>query len=89
MPWTTDRGRHGIPCFVCHGKGRLLAMRMANGDERIVECQDCGGTGHVKHCVGCNGTGRVDLADGYPIDCPECSGKGYPLPKRIHIVMGT
>lgn len=88
MPWTLDRGRHGIVCFVCRGKGIMLGLHLATGKQQVVQCRDCGGSGFVKHCVGCQGTGRVDagLDDGSRIDCPECSGKGYPLPKRILIL---
>ena len=89
MPWTIDRGRHGIVCFVCRGKGRLLGLRLADGARQVVTCPDCSGEGFVKHCVGCQGTGRVDDGTGTMranmVDCPECSGKGYPLPKRTLI----
>ena len=87
MPWSIDRGRHGIICFVCRGKGIMMGLHLATGARQIVPCRDCGGSGFVKQCVGCQGTGKVDDGLGAMkanlIDCPECSGKGYPQPKRI------
>ena len=89
MPWTEDRGRNGILCFVCHGKGQMLGLRVADGAQQVFRCRDCDGTGFVRHCVGCQGTGRIRIQDDedFWVDCPECSGKGYPLPKRMHFVV--
>lgn len=77
-----DRGVHGIICFACRGHGYLLAVHMATGEQRRAPCLDCKGTGHVKHCIACVGTGKIEFVPGHPSDCPECQGKGYPLPKR-------
>lgn len=87
MPWGNDRGRHGIICFVCRGKGILLGLHLATGTRQVFQCRDCEGAGFVKQCVACRGTGQLDAGtdDGTLIDCPECSGKGYPLPKRIQV----
>lgn len=88
MPWGNDRGIHGIVCFPCRGKGKMLGLHIS-GVQQIFTCRDCDGTGFVKHCVACQGTGTIKLADdGNLYDCPECSGKGYPLPKRLLIQMG-
>jgi len=65
----------------------MLGLRLSDGAQQIFECRDCEGTGFVKHCVGCQGKGTIQIADddSTVMDCPECSGKGYPLPKRILI----
>mgnify|MGYP000939282073 FL=1 len=86
MGWNEDRGRHGIICYACLGRRRMQRLDLATGRVEIVDCFDCGGTGFVKHCVGCNGTGQIKIGLVEWCDCPECSGKGYPLPKRIHVI---
>lgn len=34
----------------------------------------------IKTCDACNGTGyKTDPLNGYPLDCPDCEGKGFML----------
>jgi hypothetical protein len=66
----------------------MLAIHPASGARKIVPCADCAGEGFVRHCVACQGSGQLDAGELAPamIDCPECSGKGYPQPKRFHFL---
>lgn len=89
MSWGNDRGRHGILCYVCRGRGYYGASIQWNVVQRG-PCLDCGGTGYVKHCVACTGKGTLwlgpnGLGSSDYLDCPECEGKGYPQPKRMHV----
>lgn len=87
MGWTLDRGRHGILCFACRGKGQVLGLHVSGVQQRFT-CRDCGGTGHVKHCIACHGTGQLWLGGMEYTDCIECQGKGYPQPKRDYFQAG-
>lgn len=89
MSWGDDRGRHGIKCFICGGRG-FWGAAIVLGKLQHRPCVDCQGTGFVRHCVACHGKGTLwlgpnGLGSSDYLDCPECEGKGYPKPKRLQV----